>query len=61
MRASAEMIDASGVGGVMAAAAAERQAGIAAAREAGAFDEPVAARPWRERADALLGKWRPPR
>jgi len=53
MRASSEMIDASGVGGVMAAAAAARQAGVAAAREAGAFDEPTTPKAWRERADEL--------
>jgi 3-hydroxyisobutyrate dehydrogenase-like beta-hydroxyacid dehydrogenase len=54
MRASAEMIDSSGVGGVMGAAAATRQAGIAALRDIGAFDEPTGLRPWRERADELL-------
>jgi 3-hydroxyisobutyrate dehydrogenase-like beta-hydroxyacid dehydrogenase len=53
MRASAEMIDASRVGGLMAAAAATRQAGVAAAREAGAFDDPTTSKPWRERADEL--------
>jgi len=54
MRASAEMIDASGVGGVMGGAAAIRQAGVAAQREAGAFDHPMKMKPWRERADELL-------
>jgi hypothetical protein len=48
------MIDASGVGGVMAGAAAIRQAGVAAAREAGAFDDPATSKPWRERADEIL-------
>jgi len=54
MRASAEMIDASGVGGVMAGAAAIRQAGVAAGREAGAFDAPTTLKPWRDRADEIL-------
>jgi 3-hydroxyisobutyrate dehydrogenase-like beta-hydroxyacid dehydrogenase len=54
MRASAEMIDASGVGGVMAGAAAIRQAGVAAEREAGAFDDPTRLKPWRDRADEIL-------
>jgi len=54
MRASAEMIDASGVGGVMAGAAAIRQAGVAAEREAGAFDDPNKLKPWRDRADEFL-------
>jgi 3-hydroxyisobutyrate dehydrogenase-like beta-hydroxyacid dehydrogenase len=53
MRASAEMIDASGIGGVMGAAAATRQAGIAALREAGAFGEPTTLKPWRDRADEM--------
>lgn len=57
MQASAEMIDASGVGGVMGAAAAMRQAGVAALRDAGAFDAPTALKPWRTRADELLKKW----
>jgi 3-hydroxyisobutyrate dehydrogenase-like beta-hydroxyacid dehydrogenase len=54
MRASSEMIDASGVGGVMAGAAATRQAGVAAERAAGAFDEPGTMKPWRQRADEIL-------
>jgi hypothetical protein len=54
MRASAEMIDASGVGGVMAGAAAIRQSGVAAERAAGVFDEPVSLKTWRERADEIL-------
>ncbi len=54
MRASAQMIDATGVGGVMAAAAAQRQGGVAAGRAAGRFAEPNAVKPWRERADELL-------
>jgi 3-hydroxyisobutyrate dehydrogenase-like beta-hydroxyacid dehydrogenase len=57
MRASAEMIDASGVGGVMGGAAATRQSGVAAEREAGAFEDPTTLKPWRERADELLKKW----
>jgi 3-hydroxyisobutyrate dehydrogenase-like beta-hydroxyacid dehydrogenase len=54
MRASSEMIDASGVGGVMGGAAAIRQAGVAAEREAGAFEDPATLKPWRERADEIL-------
>lgn len=53
MRASAEMIDAVGVGGVMAGAAAIRQADIASRREAGTFEDPTSLKPWRERADAI--------
>jgi len=54
MHASAQMIDATGVGGVMAAAAAQRQAGVAAFRAAGKFAQPDILKPWRERADELL-------
>jgi 3-hydroxyisobutyrate dehydrogenase-like beta-hydroxyacid dehydrogenase len=54
MRASAQMIDASGVGGVMATATAQRQAGVAARRTDGAFDDPMTLKPWRERADEML-------
>jgi len=54
MRASAQMIDATGVGGVMAEAAAQRQAGVAALRAAGKFAQPDMPKPWRERADELL-------
>ena len=54
MRASSEMIDASGVGGVMAAAASFRQSGVATLREAGVFDAPLKAKSWRERADEIL-------
>ncbi len=54
MRASAQMIDATGVGGIMAGAAAERQAGVAALRSAGKFAEPNTPKTWRERADELL-------
>jgi 3-hydroxyisobutyrate dehydrogenase-like beta-hydroxyacid dehydrogenase len=54
MRASAQMIDATGVGGTMAAAAAQRQAATAAQRAAGTFADPVALKPWRERADEIL-------
>ena len=53
MRASAAMIDATGVGGVMAAAAAVRQQGVAQRRAAGAFADPAAVKPWRERADEM--------
>jgi 3-hydroxyisobutyrate dehydrogenase-like beta-hydroxyacid dehydrogenase len=55
MRASAEMIDASGVGGVMGAAASFRQSGIATLRDAGVFHDPATLKPWRERADEILG------
>jgi hypothetical protein len=48
------MIDATGVGGVMAGAAAQRQAGVAAFRAAGKFAQPDILKPWRERADELL-------
>ena len=51
MRASAEMIESSGVGGTMAAAAARRQQGIADLRSAGVFADPGEVKPWRERAD----------
>jgi 3-hydroxyisobutyrate dehydrogenase-like beta-hydroxyacid dehydrogenase len=54
MRASAQMIDATGLGGVMAAAAAQRQSGVAASRAAGAFDDPMELKPWRERADEMI-------
>jgi 3-hydroxyisobutyrate dehydrogenase-like beta-hydroxyacid dehydrogenase len=53
MRASAAMIDATGVGGVLAAAIAQRQAGVAQLRTAGAFEDPLTMRPWRERADEM--------
>jgi 3-hydroxyisobutyrate dehydrogenase-like beta-hydroxyacid dehydrogenase len=54
MRASAQMIDAIGVGGVMAGAAATRQAGVAALRARDKFAEPTALQPWRQRADEML-------
>lgn len=54
MRASAQMIDATGVGGVMATAIAQRQAGVAQRRAAGAFAEPTSLKPWRQRADEML-------
>ena len=54
MRASAQMIDSTGVTGFMALAAAHRQAGAAALREEGAFADPAASKPWRERADEIL-------
>lgn len=60
MRASAEMIDATGVGGVMASATSFRQSGVATLREAGVFDSPTKAKPWRERADEILGVTRKP-
>jgi 3-hydroxyisobutyrate dehydrogenase-like beta-hydroxyacid dehydrogenase len=54
MRASATMLESGGVGGTMAAAAAQCQQAIAERRDAGAFDEPMELKPWRERAD----EWR---
>jgi 3-hydroxyisobutyrate dehydrogenase-like beta-hydroxyacid dehydrogenase len=54
MRASAQMIDAAGVGGLMAAAAAQRQAAMAEQRHAGAFDDPMTLKAWRERADEMM-------
>ena len=51
MRASAAMIDATGIGGVMAAAIAVRQQSAAQRRAAGAFPDPTVMKPWRERAD----------
>jgi 3-hydroxyisobutyrate dehydrogenase-like beta-hydroxyacid dehydrogenase len=53
MRASAAMIDATGVGGVMAAAIAQRQAGVARQRAADVFEAPTELKPWRERADEM--------
>jgi len=53
MRASAQMIDATGVGGTMAAAIAARQDSVAVKRAAGAFDDPNTLKPWRERADEM--------
>jgi 3-hydroxyisobutyrate dehydrogenase-like beta-hydroxyacid dehydrogenase len=54
MRASAAMVDATGVGGIMAAAAAQRQAGVAGLRARKIFDDPTSLKPWRERADEML-------
>ena len=54
MRASAAMIDATGVGGTMAGAASQRQADVAALRARQTFTEPTALRAWRERADEIL-------
>ena len=54
MRASAQMVDATGVGGIMSLGAAHRQASVAEARAAGDFDDPMKLKPWRERADELL-------
>ncbi|MEO8062320.1 MAG: DUF1932 domain-containing protein [Pseudomonadota bacterium] len=53
MRASAAMIDATGVGGVMAAAIAQRQTSVAQLRAAGTFDDPTLVKPWRVRADEM--------
>jgi len=53
LRASAAMIDATGVGGVMAAAIARRQADVARQRAAAAFEAPALQKPWRERADEM--------
>jgi 3-hydroxyisobutyrate dehydrogenase-like beta-hydroxyacid dehydrogenase len=55
MRACAAMLDATTVGGVMAAAIAQRQAGVAQQRTAGVFADPAVMKPWRERADELSG------
>lgn len=55
MRASAQMIDSTEVGGIMAAAVAERQDAVARFRTAGAFAAPLDLRPWRQRADEMLG------
>jgi len=54
MRASADMVDATGVGGFMAGAASQRQAGVAKLRARNAFADPTALKPWRERADEML-------
>jgi len=54
MRASAQMIDATGVSGIMALGTAHRQASVAEARAAGAFDDPTTLKPWRDRADEML-------
>jgi 3-hydroxyisobutyrate dehydrogenase-like beta-hydroxyacid dehydrogenase len=54
MRASARMIDATGVGGTMAAAIALRQDAVAKLRAAGAFDDPASLKSWRQRADESL-------
>jgi 3-hydroxyisobutyrate dehydrogenase-like beta-hydroxyacid dehydrogenase len=53
MRASAQMIDATGVGGIMAGAAAQRQAAVATQRAAGVFADPMNLKPWRQRADEM--------
>ncbi len=53
MRASAAMLDATAVGGVLAAAIAQRQAQVAQLRAAGMFDDPPVMKPWRERADEM--------
>jgi 3-hydroxyisobutyrate dehydrogenase-like beta-hydroxyacid dehydrogenase len=53
MRASAQMVDATGIGGIMALGTAHRQASVAEARAAGTFSEPTTLKPWRERADEM--------
>lgn len=53
MRAGAEMIDATGVGGVMCAAIALRQDAVARLRNSGAFADPLMVKPWRQRADEM--------
>jgi 3-hydroxyisobutyrate dehydrogenase-like beta-hydroxyacid dehydrogenase len=53
MRASAQMIDATGVGGTLAAAIALRQDSVAKLRNAGAFLDPATVKPWRQRADEM--------
>jgi len=54
MRASAQMIDSTGVTGIMALASAHRQSGMAALRDEKAFADPTVLKPWRERADESL-------
>ena len=54
MRASAAMIDATGVGGTMAAAIAVRQDSIARLRSASRFSNPQELRAWRDRAAEIL-------
>jgi 3-hydroxyisobutyrate dehydrogenase-like beta-hydroxyacid dehydrogenase len=56
MRASAQMIDEAGIGGLMAAAAASRQQAVAELRATGGFAGPDEVRPWRERADEIVAK-----
>ncbi len=58
MRASASMIDAIGVDGMMARAAAERQSAVAAVRTEGGMSDAQIAQPWRVRADELLRRWK---
>jgi 3-hydroxyisobutyrate dehydrogenase-like beta-hydroxyacid dehydrogenase len=55
MRASAAMIDSTGAGGTMAAAAAACQQAMADGRDAGTFADPQELKPWRERADERRG------
>jgi 3-hydroxyisobutyrate dehydrogenase-like beta-hydroxyacid dehydrogenase len=55
MRASAAMIESTGAGGTMAAAAALCQQAMADRREAGTFADPLELKPWRERADQRRG------
>ena len=54
MRASAEMISGTMIGGIAATAIAIRQDSIAALRVLGVFEDPMKPRPWRERADEMI-------
>jgi 3-hydroxyisobutyrate dehydrogenase-like beta-hydroxyacid dehydrogenase len=54
MRASAEMISGTMIGGIAATAIALRQDSIAALRVLGVFEDPMKSRPWRERADEMI-------
>src|SRR6185369_16008463 len=47
MRACAQMLGTSAIGGVMAPAIAQRQDGIATLRTQGRFDDPMTLKPWR--------------
>jgi 3-hydroxyisobutyrate dehydrogenase-like beta-hydroxyacid dehydrogenase len=54
MRASARMIDSTGIGGTMASAIAARQDSIARLLDQDAFEDSKDLKPWRERADEIL-------
>jgi 3-hydroxyisobutyrate dehydrogenase-like beta-hydroxyacid dehydrogenase len=54
MRASGEMLDSLGLGGLMATATEQRQRQAANLSERGVFPEPGITEPWRVRADQLL-------
>ena len=54
MRASAEMVSGTTIGGIAAKAIALRQDSIAALRALGIFDDPMTLKPWRERADEMI-------